>query len=88
MQDDHYDLRVADFGLSVFTKNDELLYHKCGTPGYVAPEMLKGKGYSYKSDIFSLGSLFFNLITGRYLFSGDNNHSVLIKNMECKIDHI
>jgi serine/threonine protein kinase len=57
----------------VFTERDQYLTHKCGTPGYVAPEMfISEEGYSYKADIFSLGALFFNLLTGRYLFSGEN----------------
>lgn len=66
-----YEIRIADFGLSVFTPNDELLTYCCGTPGYVAPEMFNG-GYSYKADVFSLGSLFFSLLTGCYLFAGEN----------------
>ena len=36
----NYDIRVADFGLSVFTPNDEMLTERCGTPGYIAPELL------------------------------------------------
>ena len=68
-----YEIRIADFGFAVFTQNDQPLTHKCGTPGYVAPEMFKSeKGYSYKADVFSLGAVFFNLLTGRYMFSGDN----------------
>lgn len=66
----NYEVRVADFGLACFNPKDEKLTQKCGSPGYVAPEMLRGYGYSYKADIFSLGSVFFNLLTGRYLFSG------------------
>ena len=85
---DQYDIRVADFGLAVFTFNDELTFKKCGTPGYVAPEVFKGHGYSYKSDIFSLGSVFFNLVTGRYLFSGESNQEILRLNSECKLEHI
>ena len=65
-------MRIADFGLAVFTETDEKIFEKCGTPSYVAPEILKNIGYSYKSDIFSMGSLFFNLFTGRYLFNGKN----------------
>jgi serine/threonine protein kinase len=34
-----YEVRIADFGLAVFTPNNELLNQKCGTPGYVAPEV-------------------------------------------------
>jgi serine/threonine protein kinase len=64
------EIRIADFGLAAFTPNDELITHKCGSPGYVAPEIFQKSGYSYKADVFSLGSVFFNLLTGRYLFSG------------------
>ena len=66
-----YEIRVADLGLAVFLHNDELLTHKCGSPGYVAPEIMHGGGYSYKADIFSLLTVFFNLLTGRFLFSGE-----------------
>ena len=69
---DEYDVRIADFGLAAFTTDDKLLTTKCGTPGNVAPEMLRGNGYSYKSDLFSLGSVLFNLFTGRYLFGGNS----------------
>jgi serine/threonine protein kinase len=34
-----YEVRIADFGLAVFNLKDELLQQKCGTPGYVAPEI-------------------------------------------------
>ena len=84
-KDGSYDIRVADFGLALFTPDNAVLTHKCGTPGYVAPEMLRGNpnGYSYKADIFSLGSLFFNLLSGRYLFSGESNQQILAKNEKC-----
>ena len=89
-KDGSYDIRVADFGLALFTPDTAVLTHNCGTPGYVAPEMLRGNpnGYSYKADIFSLGSLFFNLLSGRYLFSGESNQQILAKNEKCQISHI
>lgn len=66
-----YEIRLADFGFAAFTPVDECITHKCGTPGYVAPEMFMSEhGYSYKADIFSLGAVFFNLLTARYLFLG------------------
>lgn len=67
-----YEIVVADLGLAVFTPCDEKLSHKCGTPGYVAPEIFFGSGYSYSVDIFSLGSVFFNLLTTRFLFAGNS----------------
>ena len=63
-----FEVKIADFGLAVFTPNNEFIYDKCGTPGNVAPEVLSGEGYSYKADIFSLGSVLFNLLTGKHLF--------------------
>lgn len=67
-----YEIRIADFGLAIFTPKNELQKQKCGTPGYVAPEIFQGSGYSYKVDMFSIGSVFFSLLTGLFLFSGDN----------------
>lgn len=41
----------------------------CGTPGYMPPEALKGRGYHEKSDVFSAGSIMFNLLTKNFLFN-------------------
>jgi serine/threonine protein kinase len=41
---------------------------KCGTPSYVDPEILMGHPFTTKADIFSLGSMFFNMVTGKLLF--------------------
>ncbi len=59
------DIRVADFGLAIKTKPGEYLSSKCGTPSYIAPEILRGNEYSFKADIFSIGSIMYNLISGR-----------------------
>ena len=85
---DNYDVRIADFGLSCFSEHDEPQTLKCGTPGYVAPEILRDTGYSFKADLFSLGSIFFNLLTGRFLFNGTRVNELLRLNMVCRLDHI
>ena len=79
----HYEVRIADLGLAVFSPKDQLHYMKCGSPGYIAPEVLKRKGYSYKADVFSLGSVFFNLLTSCFLFQGKSKSSMLQSNAEC-----
>ena len=56
------------------------IYVKCGTPGYVDPDVLRGRMFCEKSDIFSLGRLFFNLISGRLLFSGKTAKEILYSN--------
>jgi serine/threonine protein kinase len=83
-----FEIKVADFGLACLTPDDETLYHKCGSPGYVAPEIFNGSGYSYNADIFSLGSVFFNLLTGMFLFSGETVDQTISLNAICDLSHI
>jgi serine/threonine protein kinase len=75
-------------GLAAFSPNDEVLFQKCGTPGYVAPEIFKKDGYSYKADVFSMGCVFFNLLTSCYMFVGRDNNELLQQNMVCNLDHV
>ena len=51
-------LFICDFGLS--TKITDIdFFRRCGTPGYVAPELICNKNYDYSIDIFSTGVVFF-----------------------------
>ena len=85
-----YNVKIADFGMATFFNKNmhKLLYIKCGTPGYVAPEILRGEGYDNKCDIFSSGSLLFNLLTGLYLFAGDENQELLKMNKRCDFSQV
>eukprot|EP00347_Sterkiella_histriomuscorum_P021045 403335473 len=84
-----YEIRIADFGLATQLKSDkDLCYHKCGTPSFIAPECLKGQGYSKKFDIFSAGSLMYNMTTGEYLFSDQPEMNILFANKRCNLSHI
>jgi calcium/calmodulin-dependent protein kinase I len=60
-------------------------FEKCGTPCYIAPEILRGEGYSKKCDIFSIGSVMFNMLTGQYLFAGSNANEMLFNNRVCNL---
>lgn len=60
-EEGHLDVRIADFGLAQVVREGEILTRKCGTPTYIAPEMLASDFYDFKVDIFSLGSIMFNL---------------------------
>ena len=48
------ELRLIDFGLSTLKSNIEF-FKKCGTPGYVAPEILRDQDYDESADYFSVG---------------------------------
>lgn len=71
-----YDVKIADFGLAI-KESDAQMQSICGSPTYIAPEILRGLGYDKSCDIFSLGSIFFNLITGAYLFKGKDQAELL-----------
>jgi len=62
---------IADLGLAIKDYDKKRITVKCGTPGYVDPDVLNGKNFITKSDIFSLGSVLFNIITYRLLFGGN-----------------
>ena len=46
---------LIDLGFATFEQDFRLLFTRCGTPGYVAPEVLNDKEYTCKADVFSLG---------------------------------
>jgi serine/threonine protein kinase len=48
-------IMISDFGLSKIFNDDEVMKTACGTPGYVAPEVLIRKGYGREVDLWSLG---------------------------------
>ncbi|KAI4963937.1 hypothetical protein ZWY2020_008651 [Hordeum vulgare] len=75
-------LKVSDFGLSALSqqlKDDGLLHTTCGTPNYVAPEVLEDQGYDgAMADLWSCGVILFVLLAG-YLPFEDSNLMVLYK---------
>ncbi len=81
-------VKIADFGLASLMPKEGLLFDRSGTPNYMAPEILRDEGYNEKCDIFSLGSVFFNLLTGHYLFQGSTYNEIILQNTMCNLkDH-
>lgn len=62
------------------------MFVRCGTPGYVAPEVLADKLYDFKVDTFSVGVIMFILLTGSSPFKGKSYDEIVIKNYNCTID--
>ena len=77
---------IGDFGLSRFfshyaervqvpafgsSQPDDVTYKLCGTPGYIAPEVYTYNGYSFAADVFSLGSIMYEMLYRRHAFDGE-----------------
>lgn len=85
-----YDCVIADYGLAEFADQEEYLFVRCGTPGYVAPEVINIKDmktkYTTNCDMFSLGLIFHLLLMGRSIFKGKSFSEVLDENRACDFD--
>jgi len=73
--------QIMDFGIArsikaeVLTGADVMI----GTPDYMSPEQVEGKDIDYRSDIYSLGVVLFEMLTGERPFKGDTSLSVAMK---------
>jgi len=67
-----YDIKIIDFGLA--KKSSDMMSMPCGTPGYVAPEILKRRKYHKEVDIWSLGVITYILLCGFPPFHDDGNN--------------
>ena len=68
--------KLTDFGWSNYMQGDMKRLTICGTPIYLAPEIINGQGHDERVDIWCIGVLLFELMTGRVPFQGNNVEQV------------
>eukprot|EP00542_Grammatophora_oceanica_P010541 CAMPEP_0194037636 /NCGR_PEP_ID=MMETSP0009_2-20130614/9976_1 /TAXON_ID=210454 /ORGANISM="Grammatophora oceanica, Strain CCMP 410" /LENGTH=974 /DNA_ID=CAMNT_0038679879 /DNA_START=117 /DNA_END=3041 /DNA_ORIENTATION=- len=76
-------LKIADFGFARHLQTASLAETLCGSPLYMAPEILQHHRYDAKADLWSVGTVLFEMIAGRPPFNGEN-HIDLLKNIQRK----
>ena len=79
-KENDYDCVVADFGLAEHCENDPYLFVRCGTPVFVAPEVINinniDQTYGCECDMFCLGVIFYILMIGKEPFHGNTYDKV------------
>ena len=75
---DHDVVKITDFGVALLPSGGASLEGAaCGSPKYMAPEQITGQKVDGRSDIFSLGTVLYEMLAGRPAFSGDDLSSIL-----------
>lgn len=84
--DEEGHIRLTDFGLSKENVSTTKLTHTfCGTPEYLAPEVIHGQGYGTPVDWWSLGTLLYEMLTGLPPFYNQNLHVMYEKIISGKL---
>ena len=83
-------VKITDFGIAMALNSNELTQTNSvmGSVHYLPPEQANGKGATLKSDIYSLGIVMFELLTGQLPFKGDNAVEIAIKQMKNQIPSV
>ncbi len=76
MVDEHDNIKLIDFGIAGNAGSRRLTFAKfsptMGTPDYISPEQVKGQRGDARSDLYALGVMFYEMLTGKVPFSGAN----------------
>jgi serine/threonine protein kinase len=82
MIDGQGNVKIMDFGIArSMEAGTRLTGSMVGTPAYMAPEQVAGKPVDYRTDIYSLGLILYEMFTGVPAFSADNSIAVALKQM-------
>ncbi len=76
----HGRIKLTDFGIAHLANGDHTYAGQMlGSPRYMSPEQAMGREVSGRSDIFSLGAVLYEMITGRYAFDGDSLPAIVYR---------
>ena len=75
------EIKISDFGAALTLAAETTQLSGVGSPAYMSPEQVKEQSLTHQTDIFSLGVLMYQLLTGRLPFQGTNNYSMIYQIM-------
>ncbi len=87
---DNGEIKITDFGIAMALNSTQLTQTNSvmGSVHYLPPEQASGKGATIKSDIYSMGILFYELLTGHIPFKGENAVEIALKHMKSEIPSV
>ncbi len=83
-------IKITDFGIAMALNSTQLTQTNSvmGSVHYLPPEQASGKGSTIKSDIYSMGIMLFELLTGKLPFKGENAVEIALKHMKDDIPSV
>lgn len=70
-------VKLTDFGCALLSNSDTTQIAGAGSLGYMSPEQIKGIGLNHQSDIYSMGSVLYRLLTGHNTFNATDNYAAI-----------
>ena len=77
-------IRLTDFGIASFV-SAQMRQTLFGTPGYMPPETLRGKGFDPSGDLFALGAIAYRCLTGHAAFGGRTTADILMSTLKARM---
>ena len=71
------DIKISDFGAAISHKNDTTQITGIGSPAYMSPQQVKEQPLDHRTDIYSLGVVMYQLLTGQLPFQASNNYNMV-----------
>lgn len=83
-------VKLSDFGIAAVKGEDEITQSNTimGTAAYLAPELAKGNAASAQSDIYALGIVFYEMLTGEIPFTGESGVEIALKHIHDEIPSV
>jgi len=76
---DGNDIKIADFGTAITSRNPDVQTPVIGSPAYMSPEQVQEQPLDHRTDIYSLGVVLFQLLTGRLPFAAEDQAGLIYR---------